>query len=170
MIITSVFSQRIYPKESFSTDHPWACHSRIQPHAGKWGWGKSPFHHVHCHPHQVSSRPVGACLHVLDARWPWWNYSGSQTCLLQYVIPMSFGRWQLWALFPSTLILQLGLCDSTLPQTFSKKEHLGVGGRSGFQGHFCDLKFLDFHVLIYERGRTILPSQGSEDCSWNGKH
>lgn len=47
-------------------------------------------------------------------RRPWGNYSGSHMCRLPH-IPGSFGRWQLWALFPSPLILQLGLRDATLP-------------------------------------------------------
>lgn len=66
--------------------------------------------------------------------------------------PDLFGRWQLWAPFPPTLILELGLRHSTLPaghceghadlfQTdrgWRQKEHLGAG-RPELQRLSCDL-------------------------------
>ena len=87
-------------------------------------------------------------LNFSRVRWPWGNHSGSHMCRLPHV-PGSFGRWQLWALFPPPFILQLGLRDATLPAGHRKgrtdlfqtdrgwwqKEHLGVD-RSGFR-HVC---------------------------------
>lgn len=67
---------------------------------------------------------------------------------LLHHVPGLFGRWQLWAPFPPTLLLRLSLSDSTLPTGHSKehtylsqtyvggwqREHLGVDGQIWIPG------------------------------------